>query len=73
MWTLVDNTNGEDGGYYRIFRNGVRVCDGFPYARNTDAKWVLAQLEKIVETMNKAESLQSSSGLTHHDPNRRTR
>jgi hypothetical protein len=42
----------------------VRVCDGFPYARNADAKWVLAQLERIVETMNKAEAFQSSSGLT---------
>lgn len=55
MWTLKDKTtNGK--GFYRIERDGVRVCDAFPFANEADAKWVKKQCLAIVNRMNETRS-----------------
>lgn len=52
MWTLEDYTNEKTGGYLRINRDGRRVVDAFPYARDADEQWVRAQAQRIVDAMN---------------------
>jgi hypothetical protein len=53
-WTMKDNTNGKNGGYYRIYRDGVRVLDSFPYGKDTDPEFVKHWTEIVVATMNDA-------------------
>lgn len=53
-WTLEDNTNGKNGGYLQIKRDGQRVVDAFPYAKDADEQWVRDQAKLIVDTMNRS-------------------
>lgn len=54
-WTIEDNTNGKNGGYLQIKRDGKRVADCFPYAREADPEWVRTEAQRIVDKMNAAE------------------
>lgn len=53
-WTMQDCTNGKNGGYYRVYRDGMRVFDAFPYATGADPEWIKHQIESVVATMNDA-------------------
>jgi hypothetical protein len=53
-WTLEDET-GKGRGYLRIVRDGVRVVDAFPFAKDADERWVREQAARIVRAMNEHE------------------
>lgn len=58
MWRLDDNTSGKRGGFLSILRDGVRVCDAFPFSAphsSEHEKFVREQAQLIVDTMNKQE------------------
>lgn len=54
VWSVDDNT-GPCGGFLRIMRDGVRVVDAFPFARDADQHWVREQVAVLVRTMNEYE------------------
>ncbi len=54
-WTLLDHTNGKNGGYYRIERDGCLIADLFPFAVAAIAEWIKSQAELIVRVMNEQE------------------
>jgi hypothetical protein len=55
MWELKDYTKGKNTGYLQLERNGVRVCDAFPFAAKADPEFVRSQMIKITECMNNFE------------------
>jgi len=60
MWQLHDNTYGKHGGYLSILRDGVRVCDAFPFSAphtKEHEQFVREQTQRIVDTMNKKDML----------------
>jgi len=57
MWQLIDHT-GTNSGYLRITKDGKRVADVFPFAKDADAEWVRSQAVHLVEQMNLVEMTQ---------------
>jgi hypothetical protein len=62
-WTIEDNTSGT-GGYLRILKDGQRVSDVFPFARETDAEFVRTEAQRIVDQMNAVDAAANPSGAT---------
>lgn len=53
LWEILDHT-GPKGGYLRLMREGQRVADFFPFARDADEQWIRDKAQLIATTMNKA-------------------
>lgn len=59
MWTIEDNTK-TGAGYISILRDGVRVCDAFPYSQphtKERERFVREWAARIVHAMNEVESV----------------
>jgi hypothetical protein len=55
-WTIVDYTNGKNGGYLQLCKDGVRVADFFPYAAKGPGElWIREQAKHIASVLNAAE------------------
>lgn len=62
-WTIEDNTNAT-GGFLRILKDGKRVSDVFPFARESDPEFVRAEAQRIVDQMNAVDAINQSSPAT---------
>ncbi len=61
MWQLIDNTKPHGpAGYLSITKDGVRVCDAFPFSNphtKEHQQFVREQAQRIVDTMNETDML----------------
>lgn len=60
-WTIEDFTKAT-GGYLRIFRNGKRVADVFPFAKDEDYTRVTGDALELVERANEYIAPPASKG-----------
>lgn len=71
MWQLIDNTHGVRSGYLSILRDGVRVCDAFPFSAphtKEHQQFVREQAHRIVDAMNKIDMKPSIISQLSDDP-----
>jgi hypothetical protein len=63
-WQLIDHRQLRGGRYFTIEVDHIRIADVFPdagmYRGNTDSEWVIEQAQRIVDTMNAAESSEAT-------------
>lgn len=62
MWQVIDDT-GKGRGYLSIYKDGVRVADVFPFAKNADEKFLREQAARIVDTMNGIDMIAATTAL----------
>jgi Fe-S cluster biosynthesis and repair protein YggX len=61
VWTINDYTT-KKAGYLSLMKDGQRVCDFFPFARDADAAWVREQARLIAERMNEIKNGENRAG-----------
>jgi hypothetical protein len=51
VWEIQDNSNQKSKGWLTLTCDGKRVCDFFPYAKDSDPEWVIIQAHQIRDRM----------------------